>query len=119
MLLSHELVGAYALAAAFSIAAFWSLRMKKGTLELRSTGSRAHLAAELVTAVVLAAGGVGLLLDAPWSPLTTAVGLGMLGYAGLNIIGKYLGERNKAMVVVLFVQEFLTLVAVLALLSGH
>ncbi len=76
------------------------------------------MAAELVTAAILTVGGLGLLLAASWASLTTGVGLGMLGYAGLNVTGKYVGERNKAMVVVLLLEELLTLLAFLTLLSG-
>ena len=118
MLLSHLLVGAYSLAAALTIVAFWSFLPKKEKSEFGSAARKSHLAAELFTAVVLALGGAGLILSVYRASLTAAVGLGMLGYAVLNIIGKYLGERNRNIMVALCAEEFLTLVAALALLSG-
>jgi len=117
-LLSHLLVGAYAIAAALTIVAFWSQQGGKQETDLKNSASRSHLAAELVTAAILTVGGLGLLLAASWASLTTGVGLGMLGYAGLNITGKYVGERNKAMVIVLIVEELLSLVGILTLLSN-
>lgn len=48
-----------------------------------------HISAEMLTALILIAGGIGLLRGARWSKVTALVGLGMVIYSCINSSGYF------------------------------
>jgi hypothetical protein len=54
-----------------------------------------HILAELITALLLMAGGVGLLFPTAWAYVVTAFALGALAYTSLNSLGWALARRDR------------------------
>jgi len=65
------------------------------------TGVRLRIVAEVLTGVVLIAGGVGVFIDtaAAWSIVLSALDLGMLAYTLIVSLRYYVERRNTAAVV--------------------
>lgn len=83
---------------------FWSTAiLGRDVPEITSGGTEIwfHIAAEVLTAVLLIAGGIGVLVDAEatWSITLSAFGLGMLAYTLIVSPGYYVERRNTAAVV--------------------
>lgn len=54
-----------------------------------------HWVAEYGTAALLVGGGLGLLLDAGWSPLVALLGLGALLYTSMNSLGWAFARKER------------------------
>lgn len=83
---------------------FWAIAILGRTVpEITSGGTEIwfHIVAEVLTAVLLIAGGVGVLVDAvaTWSITLSALGLGMLAYTLIASPGYYVERRNTPAVV--------------------
>lgn len=88
----------FTLGAGASIAALWVVILATGRLPKVAAGRGDfgwHVAAELVTAALLLIAGIGLLVDAAWNELATAVSLGALVYAITESAGHYLRTGNR------------------------
>jgi hypothetical protein len=75
-----------------SIVAWWAMVFATGQVpELAAAPIQLafHVAAELITAAVLIAGGVGLLRRLPWGRAVDLVGLGMLLYTAIGSPGYF------------------------------
>jgi hypothetical protein len=57
-----------------------------------------HYTAEFLTAAVLIAAGIGLLVEGAWGPTVYYVGTGMLIYTAINSSGYFAQQRQGAMV---------------------
>ena len=92
---------------------WWALDIRNGALRRpdRSSGEIAlHLAAEMVTALLLAMGGLVLARSGPrWLAL---VGLGMLLYTVIQSPGYFLARHERAPVVMFAALAALTVVAI-------
>jgi hypothetical protein len=105
-----SLVGVFMLVMGAGMAGIWTIDIvrspevdrSRGILRARdrSNGSLLvpHWMAEYATALLLAAGGIGLMFataPGPWSWLVP-VGLGALAYTSLNSLGWVLADRSRA-----------------------
>ena len=54
-----------------------------------------HITAELITALLLISGGVGLLFDIGWGQVIVVFALGALVYTSLNSLGWALAKRSR------------------------
>ncbi len=82
----------------------WSFFLAKGNVpELRTAPVEIglHLAAELVTAALLVAGGVGAWMRAPWGTPLATFALGMVAYTEIQSPG-YFAARGVWPVLVMF-----------------
>lgn len=75
-----------------------------------------HVAAELLTAALLVASGIGLLSEADWAMALSFLALGMLLYTVIASPGFYAARRERAMVTMFIVLVILTILAIIALL---
>jgi hypothetical protein len=111
-------VAFYCIAVAALMGLWWGIDIRNGALNRpdRSRGEIAlHLAAELVTALLLAAGGVVLGRDGSrWLAL---VGLGMLLYTLIQSPGYFVARHELAPVVMFAVLAVLTVVAIVGTAS--
>lgn len=73
--------------------------LSAGVFRARDAGTGAlfwpHWLAEYGTAMVLVVGGIGLLVDAPWSTVVAAVATGALLYTSMNSLGWALARRER------------------------
>jgi hypothetical protein len=86
------------LGAGATIAVLWLAVLATGNYAKVAAGRRDfgwHVAAELVTAVLLLIGGAGLFARTPWGPLAFAIALGALVYAITESAGHYLQSGNR------------------------
>ena len=108
-------VTSYCLAVAALMALWWGMEIRNGALNRpdRSRGEIAlHLAAELVTALLLAIGGLVLARGGPrWLAL---VGLGMLLYTVIQSPGYFVARHEVAPVVMFAALAVLTIAAIVA-----
>ena len=97
------------------MAIWWGIEIRNGALNRpdRSRGEIAlHLAAEVVTALLLATGGMILARGGPrWLAL---VGLGMLLYTVIQSPGYFVARQELAPVVMFAVLALLTIAAIVA-----
>lgn len=114
----HVAVGSYCVAVAAFMALWWGVEIRKGALD-RPDRSRAeialHLAAELVTALLLAVGGIVLVRAG--TPSLALVGLGMLLYTVVQSPGYFAARREVAPVVMFAVLAGLTIAAISAIVA--
>ena len=108
-------VASYCLAVAALMVLWWGIEVRNGALD-RPDRSRAeialHLAAELVTALLLAIGGIVLARGgARWLAL---VGLGMLLYTVIQSPGYFVARHERAPLVMFAVLTLLTIAAIVA-----
>jgi len=75
-----------------------------------------HWAAELITALALLAGGVGLLLDWIWGVGVYVIAMGMLLYAVVNSSGYFAQKREWPMVGVFAVLLILALISLVVVI---
>ena len=112
-------VAVYCLVVGASMIVWWAVELRNGVLG-RGDRSRPeitlHVIAELVTAVVLIAGGVVIL--AGGAPDLAFVGLGLLLYAVIQSPGYFLERGDRAMVWLFAVLVIVTTAAIVALLSA-
>jgi hypothetical protein len=88
----------FTLGAGASIALLWITIIATGRLPKIAAGRGDfgwHVAAELVAAALLLIAGFGLLADATWGELATAVALGALVYAITESAGHYLRTGTR------------------------
>ncbi len=95
----------FTLGAGAAIALLWIVIIATGRLPKIAAGRGDfawHVTAEFVTAALLLVAGIGLLIDAAWADLATAVSLGALVYAITESAGHYLrtGTRWLAFAVI-------------------
>jgi hypothetical protein len=94
----------FALAVGASIIAWWTVVFATGQVP-ELTGAPVqlafHVAAEILTAVVLIAAGAGLALRRPWGRAASLVGLGMLLYTAVGSPG-YFAQTGRWPMVALF-----------------
>ena len=112
-------VAVYCVTVGASMAVWWAVELRNGVLH-RGDRSRPeitlHVVAELVTAVVLVAGGVVILTDG--APSLAFVGLGLLLYAVIQSPGYFLERGERAMVWMFAALVVVTSLAIVALLSA-
>jgi hypothetical protein len=77
-----------------------------------------HIAAELVTALVLIASGVGLLANGPWGRILFPVAIGMLLYTSIVSPGYFAQKGQRAWLVVFGLLIALAIIS-LILVSGN
>ena len=110
-------VGVYCVITGVFMVVWWTADIRRGVL-MRPDRSRPeimlHLAAELVTAALLVAGGA--LLSPGGNTGVALVGLGALLYTVINSPGYFLARRERAPVVMFAVLLVLTAVAISMLL---
>jgi hypothetical protein len=119
--LAYDLASIFSILVGFSIFGFWGNLSARGRLyEPDSTRSiietKYHLAAELLTALILILGGVSTLLSKPWGVAVTLAGLGMLLYANINGPGLYAKKGDKQMVLIFYTTALLTVIVLLILI---
>ena len=111
----HIAVGSYCVAVAAFMALWWGMEVRNGALS-RPDRSRAeialHLAAEMVTALLLAIGGIVLARGGTRS--LALVGLGMLLYTVIQSPGYFVARREVPPVVMFAVLAGLTIAAIVA-----
>jgi hypothetical protein len=112
--LGSELIGLYESLAGLGILAWWGTKLSSKQRRATERESRSHVAAELIAAAVLIAGGSVALVGAFEASLTF-VGLGMLLYASVNI-AKDMLETNRKFGLLLVGEAFATAIIVVALL---
>lgn len=103
----------YAIAVGVLMLGWWAVDVRGGALgrpDRRPAEIRLHLAAEVVTAVVLVVGGACVLLDGPASLLL--VGLGMLLYTVIQSPGYFLARREAVPVVMFAALAVATVAAI-------
>ena len=108
-------VASYCLAVAAFMVLWWGLEIRNGALHRpdRSRGEIAlHLAAEVVTALLLAVG--GLILARGGQRWLALVGLGMLLYTVIQSPGYFVARHERAPVVMFAVLALLTIAAIVA-----
>lgn len=114
-------VGAYCIAVAVLMAAWWTLDLVHGAWN-RGDRSHAelalHLAGEFGTSAVLAAGAAALLSRAPFAAILAAAGLGMLLYTVTVSPGYFLARRETAAAGLFGVLAALTIAALIAVGFG-
>ena len=76
-----------------------------------------HIAAEMATALVLIAGGVGLLTDRPWGPAVCLISLGMLFYTAIVSPG-YFAQRGRWTWVLIFTALIMLAIASAAVVAS-
>lgn len=69
-----------------------------------------HLVAELLTAIMLIIGGIGLLLNQPWGVALFFIAIGMAIYSTINAAGFYGQLKDWPMFIVLLVFTFVSLI---------
>jgi hypothetical protein len=112
-------VGWYGIAVGTLMAIWWVLDIRGGALRRPDRAAAEiglHLAAELLTAALLVAGGTVLLVDGGSRLLLVA--LGMLLYTIVQSPGYFLARHEMAPVVMLAALIVLTAAALVALLAG-
>lgn len=95
------LASLYAILVGIAMIGQWSFALvKRQVPELKTEPYRIafHLAGEFVTAVALIAGGLGLLIAAPWGQPTWLVSMGMLLYTAIVSPGYFAQKREWPMV---------------------
>jgi hypothetical protein len=111
-------VAVYCVAVGASMAVWWAVELRNGVLH-RNDRSRPeitlHVVAEVVTAVVLVAGGVVILTSGASS--LAFVGLGLLLYAVVQSPGYFLERGERTMVWMFAVLVIVTSSAIVALLA--
>ena len=96
--------GLFAIAVGAGMIGQWSTTYFKGQipeLETEPIRIKFHLAGELVTALLLILGGLGLLVGTTWTHLIFLVALGMLLYT-LIVSPGYFGQKGQWSVVAMF-----------------
>jgi hypothetical protein len=82
-----------------------------------------HIVAELITAAILLAGGIGLILKLTWAFNVFLLSMGMLIYAVINASGAYAQQGNMAMIavftVVIVLSVILTWVSFISKFEGE
>jgi hypothetical protein len=95
------LAALYAILVGIAMIGQWSVSLAKRQVpELKTEPYRIafHLAGEFVTAIALVAGGLGLLIAAPWGRPTFLVSIGMLLYTVIVSPGYFCQKREWPMV---------------------
>ncbi|MFW9783954.1 MAG: hypothetical protein ACFFFB_16835 [Candidatus Heimdallarchaeota archaeon] len=69
-----------------------------------------HLVAELLTAIMLIIGGIGLFLNQPWGVALFFIAIGMAIYSTINAAGFYGQLKDWPMFIVLLVFTFVSLI---------
>jgi hypothetical protein len=77
-----------------------------------------HIAAEMVTALMLIAGGIGLLTQGPWASTLYPIAIGMLFYTAIVSPGYFAQRGNWIWVLIFAVLILLAIVSVL-LVTGN
>lgn len=97
----------YAIIVSIAMIGQWALTLIKKQVPEPEAGSIVgrgavemffHKIAELITAIALLAGGVGLLLERPWASRVYLISLGMLLYTVINSSGYFAQKREWPMV---------------------
>jgi len=111
-------VSIFSILVGISIIIFWfRLHLKKKLFETTSTRTpietKYHVIAELLTASLLIAGGVALLLvHSSLGTTLSLIGLGMLLYANINGPGIYASKGDKSMVRTFYAVMILTVIMI-------
>ncbi len=104
----------FAATVALAIAGMWTITLVTDAMAELHTApwtAYAHLAAEFLTALLLAAGAYGLVCRRPWGVPLHLLGLGMMLYAVVQATGYFVQNGPLPMV------AFFSLLALLALLD--
>jgi hypothetical protein len=115
----RTVVGWYAILVGIAMGAWWAVELRGGVFD-RPDRTRAelglHLAAELLTAAALLAGGV--LLLAGHAPGVALVGLGMLLYTTIQSPGYFLARGERGPLAMFGVLVVATVLAIALLLTA-
>jgi hypothetical protein len=112
----------FPLAVGVSIIAWWAFVFATGQVpELQGAPVQLafHVVAELLTAGMLIAGGIGLLRHRPWGRAVDLVGLGMLLYTAVGSPGYFAQNGQWPLVGVFAVVAAGTLVALVAAVRAN
>jgi hypothetical protein len=117
----YPIISVFSILVGISIVAFWvRLYFRKQLYEPESLRSeietKYHLAAELLTAIVLTIGAIGLIGSMSWAVGAEFLGLGMLLYANVNGPGFYAAKGDRSMVRVFYVTAALAALVIIVLL---
>ncbi len=113
---------AYAIGVGLAIIGLWMTLLMGGNVpELESATLEIgyHLVAELLTAGLLLAAGIGLLLRRPWARRLYPVALGMLGYTVINSAGYYAQLGAFDVVGMFTVLTIATVILVISFVTGR
>lgn len=118
MLLFPSLIVFYSLLAGTMILGWWGFRSAKNQVPKRFAPKEVmfHLAAEVLTALLLIVSGIGLLLGFAWTKILSPMSLGMLLYAVINIAGTYAQQNNRQMLIILATVVILTVGAIFSII---
>jgi hypothetical protein len=108
-----KIAGLYALLVGISIIATWIYFYARGSvpgMDTNPTMTSFHIVAEIMTALTLLAGGIGLLGGRGWGLKTYMLGVGMLLYAIVNSPGFYIERGETYMVYVFAISGFFAVV---------
>lgn len=78
-----------------------------------------HISAEIITALLLIAGGIGFYTNKQWGKNLYLIALGMLLYTLIQSPGYFLEQGDYAMVLMFFVMFVLGLVIAVKLIKTH
>ncbi len=112
----EQLAASFAIAVGLSMLSWWLFFLSTNQmpeLEITPIAAWLHLAAELTTALVLLASGIGLLTNRWWAGQAVYVSLGMLLYAVIQAAG-YFAQLGQTAMVLVFTGLFLLALLLLA-----
>jgi hypothetical protein len=94
----------YSLVVGSLVPAWWAFALWTGAIPEVGEGRSDiwfHIAAEIVTGVILVSGGIGILVapDAGWSSMLSAFGLGLVVYTLIQSPGYYVDRGERPMIV--------------------
>jgi hypothetical protein len=98
---TQRLAAYFAMTAGMSILAWWLAELAIGAAASFTTEDWVHVAAEVITALVLLSAAYRMLLKHPGGRRTYLLGSGMLIYATVNAAGGFAVGGNVPMVLVL------------------
>lgn len=109
----------FAIVVGCAMAGMWAMTLLQGAMpELASEpwAARAHLAAEFLTAAMLMASGIGLLLHRRWARSLHLMALGMLLYAVIQAWGFFLEQGQLALAAMFALLALMTVIDAAAIL---
>jgi hypothetical protein len=110
----------YSILVGLAIIATWIILLSTGQvpeLETAPLPITFHIIAEFITAAILLAGGIGLILSRTWAFNIYLLSMGMLIYAVVNASGLYAQRGNMAMIVVFIVVIIIAIILTVCLLT--
>jgi hypothetical protein len=110
----------YSILVGLAIIVTWIMLLSTGQvpeLETAPLDITFHIIAEFITAGVLLAGGIGLILSRTWAFNIYLLSMGMLIYAVINAAGYYVQQGNIAMIAVFIIVIIISIILLVCLLT--